>query len=248
MKGFSKNTLFTNCKKYQKYSIKRGANTIFKEHAIEHAEEDAIEQAPVFDKIVRFYFIIDLISISFFKEVVSEIPKHLDFDIDSAMDTNILDVCCGTGLLSRYLAKLSNRVVGVDISPKMIEKAKRAVKKLPIDFVVMDATSLDFPDDSFDLVTISRGLHAMPKETRDNAVKEAHRVASSHALFIEPVRRPKSRISRAIHDFAERAEGGFENYIEFVEMDFGEYLASFGFSPSLMIKESNSEVYLCKKL
>ncbi len=238
--------------KYQKTSTKRGANTILlenvKEISIEKAIEKAIVQAPVFDKIAKFYFVIDLMSISFFNRVVREIPKHLDFDIENTINANILDVCCGTGLLSRYLTKLSDRVVGVDISPKMIAKAKRAAKKLPVYFGVMDATSLDFPDGSFDLVAISRGLHAMPKETRDNAVKQAHRVTSSHALFIEPVRRPKSRISRAIHDFAERAEGGFENYIEFVEIDFSEYLTSFGFLPKLMIKESNSEVYLCKKL
>ena len=220
--------------------MKRGANTISKNHSIEHM--------PAFDKIAKFYFMIDLASVSFFKEVVREIPKHLDFDIYSTMDTNILDVCCGTGLFSRCLTKLSNGVVGVDISPKMIEKARRAAKKLPIDFGVMDATSLDFPDDSFSLATISRGLHAMPKDIRNKAVKEAHRVTSSHALFIEPVRRPKGRISRALHDFAERAEGGFENYLEFVEIDFGKYLASHGFSPKLMIKESNSEVYICKKL
>ena len=37
----------------------------------------------------------------------------------------VLDVCCGTGLMTRELALLGYRVTGVDASPAMLERARR---------------------------------------------------------------------------------------------------------------------------
>lgn len=206
--------------------------------------EVKLSTAEIFDKAAAFYFIIDLFSASFIREVVRLLPNHLDM----TRDTRILEVCCGTGFLSRHLAGLSDHVVGVDISPGMIEKAKRAAKRLPIDFSVMDASHLDFPEASFDLVAVARGLHAMPGELREVVVAEVHRVAASHALFIEPIGRPKNRIFRAVYDIAERLEGGFENYLEFVGMDFCEYLEARGFSPRPIVETETAGAYLCKKV
>jgi|GEM_PF-5416278 len=200
--------------------------------------------AEIFDKAAPFYFIIDLFSASFIREVVRRLSDHLDI----TRDTKILEVCCGTGLLSRYLSRLSDRIVGVDISPKMIAKAERSAKRLPIEFRVMDASALDFPDGSFDLVAISRGLHAMPGDLREAVTAEAHRVTKSHALFIEPIDRPKSRIFRAVYNVAERLEGGFENYLEFVGMDFGGYLEAHGFSPRPIVETDTAAAYLGRKI
>jgi ubiquinone/menaquinone biosynthesis C-methylase UbiE len=200
--------------------------------------------AEIFDKAAPFYFIIDFLSAPFIKEVVRRLPDHIDI----RRDTKMLEVCCGTGLLSRYLSGLSDRIVGVDISPKMIEKAKRGARKLPIEFMVMGASALQFPDASFDLVAISRGLHAMPTELRDAVTAEVYRVTKSFALFIEPVDRPGNRIFRAVYDVAERLEGGFENYLEFVEMDFGRYIEQHGFLPEPILKKDTAAAYLCKKL
>ncbi|MBN1574348.1 MAG: methyltransferase domain-containing protein [Deltaproteobacteria bacterium] len=200
--------------------------------------------ADIFDKAAPFYFIIDLLSASFIREAVRRLPEHLDI----TRDTKMIEVCCGTGLLSRYLSGLSDHVVGVDISPKMIAKAKRGAKTLPIDFKVMDASALDFPDCSFNLVAISRGLHAMPGDLRDKVVAEVHRVTKSHALFIEPIDRPKNRIFRAVYNVAERLEGGFENYLEFVGMNFCEYLKHRGFLPEPILKKDTAAAYLCRKI
>ena len=53
----------------------------------------------------------------------------------------VLDVACGTGNVSELLADRGYQVVGVDISPEMIEIARR--KKSSVDYHVQDMADLD---------------------------------------------------------------------------------------------------------
>lgn len=64
----------------------------------------------------------------------------------------ILDVGCGTGNFSIKLAEMGCKVIGIDKSEKMLEKAKIKVKDkgLDIEFHVMDVYDLNFCDESFD--------------------------------------------------------------------------------------------------
>jgi len=72
-------------------------------------------------------------------------------------DAVVLDVGCGTGGNSCYLAeKYGCRVVGVDIAEHMIRYAEKRVEEMGltdrVSFQVGDAYGLDFPEDSFDAV------------------------------------------------------------------------------------------------
>jgi len=72
-------------------------------------------------------------------------------------DKLVLDVGCGTGGNSCYLAqKHGCRVVGVDIAEHMIMYAEKRAEDLGltdrVSFQVGDAYSLEFPEDSFDAV------------------------------------------------------------------------------------------------
>jgi ubiquinone/menaquinone biosynthesis C-methylase UbiE len=72
-------------------------------------------------------------------------------------DAVVLDVGCGTGGNSCYLAeKYGCRVVGVDLAEQMIIYAERRAADLGltdrVTFQVGDAYSLEFPDGSFDAV------------------------------------------------------------------------------------------------
>lgn len=71
----------------------------------------------------------------------------------------ILDVGCGIGGTSRYLAnKLKDKgtqVTGITLSPKQVERATELANERGLDnvkFQVMDALKMDFPDNTFDLV------------------------------------------------------------------------------------------------
>jgi len=75
--------------------------------------------------------------------------------IDRALPHNcfgrrMLEVGCGTGHWSRFFAERGFRVTGIDISPEMVNVAQPEGLG-DTSFSVADATSLPFPDDSFDI-------------------------------------------------------------------------------------------------
>ncbi len=93
-------------------------------------------------------------------------------------DAKILDVACGTGILTLRLAKLvpEGAVVGVDFSPGMIAqaRAKQVPEGFNVSFIEGNAEDLPFPDNSFDYVVNSFAFHFFPNP--EKAVQEMHRV------------------------------------------------------------------------
>ncbi len=91
----------------------------------------------------------------------------------------VLDVATGTGLAARAAAKVvgeSGRVVGVDISPRMLDGARASSGAAlgHLTFVLGDAANLsEFSAESFDSVLCSAGLLYMPV---DRALREWKRV------------------------------------------------------------------------
>jgi demethylmenaquinone methyltransferase / 2-methoxy-6-polyprenyl-1,4-benzoquinol methylase len=76
-----------------------------------------------------------------------------------------LDLCCGTGDVAFALATAGAEVTGLDFSEPMLSVARRRASRRSTEggktqptFLQGDAMSLPFPDNSFDVVTISYGL------------------------------------------------------------------------------------------
>jgi demethylmenaquinone methyltransferase / 2-methoxy-6-polyprenyl-1,4-benzoquinol methylase len=73
-----------------------------------------------------------------------------------------LDVACGTGAVSVALARcvgVSGRVVGVDLSPRMIARARRRWRDYPqLEFRPGDALELPVESGEFDAATIAFGM------------------------------------------------------------------------------------------
>ena len=73
-------------------------------------------------------------------------------------DLDILDIATGTGHCAISAAKLvgsKGKVIGVDISPGMIDRARNNAKKANLDnieFQLADGETLDFPANSFDRI------------------------------------------------------------------------------------------------
>lgn len=92
----------------------------------------------------------------------------------------VLDISCGTGLVTFPIAKAvgeDGQVTGVDLSEKMIEQAESEAEDKRISnvsFHHMDAEELDLPDSSFDVAINSLGLMYYPDP--DKAVSEMYRV------------------------------------------------------------------------
>jgi SAM-dependent methyltransferase len=79
----------------------------------------------------------------------------------------VLDVACGTGLVSRLFKGRVAEVVGVDITVDMAEQARHHVDRL----VIAPAEALPFPDQSFDVVVSRQGIQfmALPDAVREMA-------------------------------------------------------------------------------
>ena len=104
---------------------------------------------------------------------------------------SVLDYCCGDGKFSQRLASLGARVVGIDISPKLIEQARASTSRMGMDgsspqFMVGDAQHTPFDDNSFDYVFGNGALHHLDL---DKAYAEIARVLKpgGKALFMEPM-------------------------------------------------------------
>jgi len=92
----------------------------------------------------------------------------------------VLDIGCGAGLDSLtagHLAGPDGRVVGLDVTEAMIERARAHQARLGlanVTFQVGEAEALPFPDASFDAV-ISNGVFNLTLN-KEKALREAHRV------------------------------------------------------------------------
>ncbi len=123
---------------------------------------------------------------------------------------SLLDVACGTGLVSFPAARAvgeRGRVLGVDLSALMVAQAQRLaeVRRFTnIAFARMDAENLALPDASFDLALCALGLMFMPDPER--AVREMTRVV-----------RPDGRV--AIVVWGERARCAWSSVFPILEAE-----------------------------
>jgi ubiquinone/menaquinone biosynthesis C-methylase UbiE len=89
----------------------------------------------------------------------------------------VLDVATGTGAAARAAAELvgpSGSVIGGDVSPAMLEAARRNLAGLPVTLAILDGQALPFPDGRFDAVICQLGLMFFADPAR--GLCEFHRV------------------------------------------------------------------------
>lgn len=103
----------------------------------------------------------------------------------------IIDIACGTGLISFRAAAAtgsSGFVLGTDISDKMVELAGKASNENGIvntKFERMDAEELKINDDEFDVAVCALGLMYVPGPV--NALKEMYRVLKKGGTCVAAV-------------------------------------------------------------
>jgi ubiquinone/menaquinone biosynthesis C-methylase UbiE len=103
---------------------------------------------------------------------------------------NFLDVGCGTGFAVGQAAKIANfkgEFYGVDLSEKMIDKAKNNFSGLSnFHFIQANAESIPLPDNFFDIVICTNSFHHYLHP--EKALKGIYRILKNggKAYFLEP--------------------------------------------------------------
>jgi len=111
----------------------------------------------------------------------------------------VLDLACGTGDITYALQDRGARTVGLDITPRMIEIArKKRDAGPPPTFLVADMMALPFPDSTFDVVTTGYGLRNVPMIAP--ALAEVRRVLRQGGVLLAlDFNRPSNPIVRFVY-------------------------------------------------
>jgi ubiquinone/menaquinone biosynthesis C-methylase UbiE len=98
---------------------------------------------------------------------------HLDKKLENA-----LDIACGTGLSTKALLEIATNVYGTDSSQEMLNLASEPGK---IHYSMAPAEQQPFTENSFDLITVSSGVHWFDI---DKFLAEANRLLKSKSWLV----------------------------------------------------------------
>lgn len=141
-----------------------------------------------------------------------------------------LDLACGTGDLTFAVASRGASVVGLDVTPRMLELARRKpamrtpdpAGPVPV-FVAGDMIALPFPDASFDLVTTGYGLRNVPDLA--SAVTEIRRVLRPGGTLVSlDFNRPENAFVRGVYLGYLSAVGGALGWVLHRDPDTYRYI------------------------
>lgn len=114
----------------------------------------------------------------------------------------VLDVGCGTGHLTRIMARAvgpGGSALGVDPSWEALARARRVTRARNCSFAEGRAESLDALDGSFDVVVSSLMVHHLPGQARAQAIGEMFRVLRPGGrVVVADFRPPANRLLRRL--------------------------------------------------
>lgn len=132
----------------------------------------SLNNASFYNILAPFYFIIDWFFISQKKKAIQIINK-----LPSGA---LLDIGIGTGSLTQHIQK--HTITGIDTSAHMLKYAKKKLK-IHTPLYNMDATQIQFEDETFDYILLTHVLSTT--ETPHKIINEAIRVTKKNGkIFI----------------------------------------------------------------
>lgn len=96
----------------------------------------------------------------------------------------ILDAGTGTGYFAILLAKEGHEIVGIDVTPSMLEAARRDAEQFGVNvrFMLMDVQETSFEDASFDAVVSRNVTWTLPDP--EKAYREWHRILKPGGILL----------------------------------------------------------------
>jgi O-antigen biosynthesis protein len=123
----------------------------------------------------------------------------------------VLDVACGEGYGSSFMAEVATSVIGVDISAEAVQHASSTYKKSNLEFLQGSATQLDFGNATFDVVVSFETIEHLLEQAQ--MLSEIRRVLRPDGFLII------SSPNRPIYS----EESGEHNEFHVKELDFVEF-------------------------
>lgn len=182
----------------------------------DHAEYDRQffrRLAPWYDRIILF---------------LRPLRRRVVFASGARPGDRVLDVACGTGEQTIAFARAGCSVVGVDLSPDMLARAKVKIQTgMDVTLMLQEASSLPYSDASFDCSTISLALHDMPLPMALTVLREMQRVTvkGGQIVIVEHHRAP-TFFGSLVHWFMQKGDTRY--YPVFMERGLDYYLQESG--------------------
>ena len=145
---------------------------------------------------------------------------------------NALDLGCGTGTNSIYLAQRGWQVTSIDFIAAPVRRARQKAKaaNLKVDFHVADVTHLDFLSGTFDLAVDIGCLHSLSPEQQTLYATNLTRLTRPGAIFalyaFMPCIRNNRKMGLTYDDLVKRFTPGFTVESAVVGHDEGKNRAS----------------------
>ena len=170
----------------------------------------------LFDKIASIYQWFFKLQIRSYQKTIQEYDEYLNI----SQGDRVLDLGCGTGAFTYSLKENGYKVIGIDASSSMINKSRQN-KVNCIQSNIIEG--LDFPDNSFDLVTAAYVVHGLDKRDRFKLYNEAKRLTKDQVIFHDY--QQKDNLIFYLIDIIEYLEGG--DYFSFRNNAFTEMKKTF---------------------
>lgn len=190
--------------------------------------KERVMNSKLFYKVMSGFY--DLLDVIYFRKYETS-PRKVVFDTIGKKD-NVLDLCTGTATNAIAIAKKNPnaKIVGVDLSKDMLVVAREKVNKenlANVRLYRMDATQMNFKDESFDKVLLSLVLHETDEELAKKIIKEAMRVMKPDGeLVVTEWERSDNFIKKILFIPIEILEP--KPYKTFVTKDHKKYFKEFG--------------------
>jgi ubiquinone/menaquinone biosynthesis C-methylase UbiE len=161
-------------------------------------------------KTIEYY---NKIAENYFKSDAAIVIKDkIDKFISLLQGTKVLDVACGPGHDTDYLTRKGFNCIGIDLSRRMIEIAKKYYKGK---FEIMDFFNLKFPQNSFDGLWCSSVFVHVDKKDLPQLLKNFAKILKDKGILglitVKKQKIKKNKADKRKYVMYEKKE--FENYL-----------------------------------
>ncbi|MBI5943623.1 MAG: methyltransferase domain-containing protein [Chloroflexi bacterium] len=127
----------------------------------------------------------------------------------------VLDLGCGTGTLTLMLKRAhpEAQITGMDGDSQVLDIARNKSRGTTIQWDEGLASSLPYPDSTFDRVVTSLVIHHLTKEDKRRAFKEVYRVLKPNGeLYVLDFGAPHTSLTRFMTTYMRRLEETADNF------------------------------------